>query len=168
MYLIPHSGSCYPACVQYCIAGNFKRANFHEFLQLNGLLQKFSPQNFWQATPTCMIIVIHTDPQKFSPSKVSHCMILPCTGKILRASISHMVNLYHFVGLIFADMHNHAHYIYVLYKWANFTDLIFAVKWSSVKTAKIGPLENFPLCGTRNLVIGQCVYTRHESGGGIN
>ena len=50
-----------------------------------------------------------------------------------------MVDLYHFVGLIFADAHTHARY--VLYNRIYFVGLIFAVKQSSVKTVKIGPLE---------------------------
>ena len=47
------------------------------------------------------------------------------------------VDLYHFAGLIFADARTHA--CYVLYNQA-----YFAVRRSSTKTAKIGPLENFP------------------------
>ena len=58
-----------------------------------------------------------------------------------------MVELYHFVGLIFVDACTHAHY--VLYNWAHFAGLIFAVRWSSTKTVKIGPLENFLLYSFR-------------------
>ena len=56
-----------------------------------------------------------------------------------------MVDLYNFVGLIFADGCTHAHC--VLYNQAYFVGLIFVVRRSSVKTAKIGPLENFLLYG---------------------
>ena len=34
---------------------------------------------------------------------------------------------------------------YVLYNQADFADLIFVVRRSSMKTGKIGPFENFPL-----------------------
>ena len=54
----------------------------------------------------------------------------------------HMVNLYHFACLIIADAHTHAHY--VLYNQAYF---VVVVRRSSLKTAIIGPLENFPLNG---------------------
>ena len=50
-----------------------------------------------------------------------------------------------FAGLIFVDACSHAHY--VLYSRAYFAGLICTVRRSSVKTAKIGPLENFPLYG---------------------
>ena len=43
-----------------------------------------------------------------------------------------MVNLYHFVGLIFVDTHTHTHYV-VLYDQAYFTRLIFMVRQSSTK-----------------------------------
>ena len=48
--------------------------------------------------------------------------------------------LYHFAGLIFADMCTHAHY--VLYNPTYFTGLIFAVRPSSVKTVKISITTN--------------------------
>ena len=48
-----------------------------------------------------------------------------------------------FRRLKFVDLCTHAHC--VLYNQAYFTGLMFAVRRSSVKTAKIGPLENFPL-----------------------
>ena len=54
-----------------------------------------------------------------------------------------MVDLYNFAGLIFVDVPTHAHY--VLYNRANFMSLIFAVRRSSVKITKIGPLKNSPL-----------------------
>ena len=53
-----------------------------------------------------------------------------------------MVDLYHFVGLNFTDVCTHAHCIQ--YNQAYFAVLI---RQSSVKTAKIRPLENFPLYG---------------------
>ena len=60
-----------------------------------------------------------------------------------------MVDLYHFMGLIFMDEHSHAHY--VLYNRAYFTGLIFAVRQSSAKVAKIGPLKNFLLYSNHRL-----------------
>ena len=56
-----------------------------------------------------------------------------------------MVDLYNFVGLIFADECTHTHC--VLYNQAYFVGLIFVVKQTSAKTAKIGPLKNFLLYG---------------------
>ena len=50
-----------------------------------------------------------------------------------------MVNLY---CLIFTDVRTHAHY--VLDNRAYFTGLIFKVRQSSAKMAKVGPLEKFP------------------------
>ena len=55
-----------------------------------------------------------------------------------------------FVGLIFADASTRAHY--VLYIQAFFVDLIFAVRRSSTKTTRIGPLENLPLYSRRIIV----------------
>ena len=55
-----------------------------------------------------------------------------------------------FVDLIFADASTRAHY--VLYIQAFFVDLIFAVRRSSAKTARIGPLKNFPLYSRRIIV----------------
>ena len=52
---------------------------------------------------------------------------------------------YCFMGLIFVDVGTHTHF--VLYNWAYFVGLIFTVRRSS---AKIGPLENFPLYGNSN------------------
>ena len=43
------------------------------------------------------------------------------------------------------NLRAHAHY--ALYKRAFLTGFIFAVRRSSAKTVKIGPLENFPLYG---------------------
>ena len=60
-----------------------------------------------------------------------------------RVWFSQIGDLYHFTGLIFVDVHNHAHY--TLYNRAYFVGLTFAVSQSSMKIAKIGPLENFPL-----------------------
>ena len=64
-------------------------------------------------------------------------------GDFRGVQFAQIVDLYHFTGLIFADVHTHAHH--VLYNEAYFAGLIFAVRRSSVKNAKIGPLENFPL-----------------------
>ena len=66
-----------------------------------------------------------------------------------------MVDLYHFTGLIFTDAHTHANY--VLYNRAYFACLIFAVRRSSVKTLKIGPLENILLYGIP-ITDFMCVY----------
>ena len=55
------------------------------------------------------------------------------------------LDLYHFVDLIFVEVCTHANY--VLYNRAYFAGLIFVVRRSSTKTAKIGPFENFPLYG---------------------
>ena len=60
-----------------------------------------------------------------------------------------MVDPYHFVGLIFVDVCTHIHY--VLYIRGFFVGLLFAVRWSSAKAAKIGPLKNFPLYGNIHL-----------------
>ena len=60
----------------------------------------------------------------------------PYSGKF-----SYMVGLYHFAGLI--DMHTHT--FYALYNQAYFHGFNFTIRRSSAKTAKIGPLENFPL-----------------------
>ena len=54
-----------------------------------------------------------------------------------------MVAFYHFTGLNFADVRTYSYY--ALYNWGYFVGLIFAVRLSSKKTMKIGPLENFPL-----------------------
>ena len=50
-----------------------------------------------------------------------------------------MVNLDNFAGLVFADTSIHTQY--VLYNRALFASLIFAVRQSSAKTTKIGPLK---------------------------
>ena len=63
--------------------------------------------------------------------------------KFRRVQFSQIVNLYYFVGLIFADVPTHAHC--VLYNQVCFAGLIFAVMRSSAKTVKIGPLKNFLL-----------------------
>ena len=54
-----------------------------------------------------------------------------------------MDDLVTFHGSIFTDAHNRA--VTSMYKCAYFAGLIFTVQESTVKTAKIGPLENFPL-----------------------
>ena len=56
-----------------------------------------------------------------------------------------MGDLITFHGSIFADAHNCT--VTSLYKRAYFAGLTFAVHESTVKTAKIGSLENFPLYG---------------------
>ena len=55
-----------------------------------------------------------------------------------------MLDLYHLVGFNIADMHTHTHY--VLYNRAD-----FAVRQSSVKTAKTELVENFPLYSNVNM-----------------
>ena len=62
-----------------------------------------------------------------------------------------MVYLYHFVDLVFVDMHTIAHY--VLYKGTYFVGLTFTVRRSSAKTTKIGPLIS------RYTVLWWCNYT---------
>ena len=54
-----------------------------------------------------------------------------------------MGDLVTFCGSISADVHDYA--ITSMYKCAYFAGLIFTVHESTMKTAKIGPLENFPL-----------------------
>ena len=56
-----------------------------------------------------------------------------------------MGDLVTFRGSIFADAHYRA--ITSTYKCAYFMGLIFAVHESTIKTTKLGPLENFPLYG---------------------
>ena len=75
-------------------------------------------------------------------------MHTPYSGKILRGSIfAHaIVDLYYFVGSIFAEMFTYIHYI--LCNRVYFASIIFVVRQSSARTAKIGPIENFPLYGT--------------------
>ena len=53
-----------------------------------------------------------------------------------------MGDLVTFCGLIFADVQDRA-----IYKHAYFAGLIFALHESTMKTTKIGPLENFLLYG---------------------
>ena len=63
-------------------------------------------------------------------------------GKFSWGSISRIVDLYHFMGLIFMDAYTHAHY--VLHDRAFFLlGLYFTVRQSSGKTAKIGLLEHY-------------------------
>ena len=54
-----------------------------------------------------------------------------------------MDNLVTFHGSIFTDAHYRA--VTSMYKRAYFAGLIFAVHESTMKSTKIGPLENFPL-----------------------
>ena len=75
-------------------------------------------KNGWQAAS----VIAHT---KLTVS-VQYCKV----GNFHRVQFSRMVDLYHFVGLIFADACTHSHY--VLYNRA-----YFAVRQSSAKTAKI-------------------------------
>ena len=56
-----------------------------------------------------------------------------------------MGDLLTFRGLIFTDAHGLT--ITCMYKRAYFMGLIFADCRLTAKTAKIGPLENFPLYG---------------------
>ena len=58
-----------------------------------------------------------------------------------------MVDLYYFVGLNFVDKSTNVNARHVLYNQVFFAGLIFAVRQSSVKTTKIGLLENLPLYG---------------------
>ena len=69
--------------------------------------------------------------------------------------------LYHFTGLIFVDAHDHAHHI-ILYNCAYFVGLMFMVSRSSVKTAKIGPLENFSLYGPASIIQNRDVSLIHR------
>ena len=66
-------------------------------------------------------------------------------GNFRRVQFSWNIDLHHFTGLFFLDVFTHAHY--VLYNQAYFVVLIFLVRQSSIKTTKIGSLENFPLYG---------------------
>ena len=66
-------------------------------------------------------------------------------GNFCGVQFSQMVDLHYFTGLIFADALIYTHC--VLYIRAYFAGLIFVVRRLSVKTAKIGPHENFPLYG---------------------
>ena len=66
-------------------------------------------------------------------------------GNFRRVQFSQMASLQIFRGLIFTDVRHHAHY--TLYNHTYFAGLIFADSRLSTKTAKIGPLENFPLYG---------------------
>ena len=70
-------------------------------------------------------------------------MIYRIAGNFCGVQFLRMVDLYHFVGLIFADTHTHAHY--VPYNQTYFTILIFAVRHSSTKTVKIGLHGNLSL-----------------------
>ena len=63
----------------------------------------------------------------------------PIAGIFRRVQFSQMVNLYHFAGLIFTDVHTYAHY--VLCNPTYFTGLIFAARRSSTKTTKTGPTK---------------------------
>ena len=67
----------------------------------------------------------------------SFVAIYRIVGSCRRAQFSRMFYLYYFMDLNFADACTH-----VLYNRAFFAGLIFVVRRSSVKTAKIGPLEN--------------------------
>ena len=69
------------------------------------------------------------------------------TGNFRGFQFSRIDDLYHFMGLTFAD---HAHYI--LYNCAYFMGLIFTVSQSSTK---IGPLKNFPLYGIQHRLLAK-------------
>ena len=75
-------------------------------------------------------------------------------GKFQGVHFSWIGDLITFHGSIFADAHNCA--ITAMYKRAYFVDLIFAVHISTMKTTKIGPLENFPLYSSY-LYLSACV-----------
>ena len=71
-----------------------------------------------------------------------------------------MVGVYHFVGLIFAAVRTHAHY-------APYNQAYFIVRRSSMTTANIGPLINFPLYSTvihryKLLIIVRMLKIRHS------
>ena len=66
---------------------------------------------------------------------INYCI----AGNVRRVQFLRMVDLYHFAGLIFVDLHTYAHYMYVLYNRTYFTGLIFAVRQSSTKTVKLDP-----------------------------
>ena len=66
-----------------------------------------------------------------------------------------MGGLVTFHSSVFVDAHDHA--ITAMYKRAYFVGLSFAVHESTVKTVKIGPLENFPLYGSYRKAI--IIYT---------
>ena len=91
----------------------------------------------------------------FKGSELNHK--LPYRGKFSR-----MVNLKFtiFAGLIFSDVRTHSHY--VPYNQTYFTGLIFVVRQSAAKTAKIGPLENFSLYGIPHppFSCAQCTFFR--------
>ena len=65
--------------------------------------------------------------------------------KLRGVQFTRIVDLYYFVGLNCVDKSTNAHY--VLYNQVFFAGLIFAVRQSSMKTTKIGLLENLPLYG---------------------
>ena len=89
-----------------------------------------------------------------SSEYVEYLALMPVEPHILKAiyaciaeefcgiQFSLMINLYHFVGLIFVDMHSPSHC--VLYNRAYFTGLIFAVRQLSAKTVKIWTPQKFP------------------------
>ena len=60
------------------------------------------------------------------------CLNYRIAGNFHRVQFSRMINLYHFAGLIFADVRTHNHF--VLYNQAYFMVLIFTIRRSSVKT----------------------------------
>ena len=86
------------------------------------------------------MLTIINQPPPLAP--IIYCIV----GNFRGVQFSRMANLQNFRGLIFADVRHHAHY--TLYNRTYFTGLIFADSRLSAKTAKIGPLENFPLYGS--------------------
>ena len=73
-----------------------------------------------------------------------------------------MGNLVTFRGSTFVDAHNRTNT--AMYKCAHFVGLILTVHESTVKTAKIGPLENFPLYSSKSIYFatfspGRCLHT---------
>ena len=65
-------------------------------------------------------------------------------GNFRWIQFSQMVDLDYFTGLIFTDVSINSYPLCTVQS-SFFVDLIFVVRGSSVKTAKNGPLENFPL-----------------------
>ena len=76
--------------------------------------------------------------------------IIPYSRKFLQGSIFADGRIL-FAGLSFVDAYTHAHY--VPYNQAYFVGSIFTIRRSSTNTAKIGPLENFPLYSISSLNI---------------
>ena len=86
----------------------------------------------------------------YFPSLYIHYMyVYRIVGNFQGVQFSQMDDLVTFRGSNFADAHDHA--ITSMYKCDYFMDLIFAVHESTMKAAKIGPLENFLLYSIYNV-----------------